>query len=242
MRSDLRKEIKTANLSRYGGGEIVATYLSEKYNRLRLQRVLEIIRAFCPLGTVEKHVLEVGAGSTTLSNLLQNAGYRVTVSDADVSSLHADQCGSLEILQLDVTQQWPTFPKPFDVIVAAELIEHLFDPVEFLQRCHSALAADGLLIITTPNLATLQDRLRFLLGRSPRQINPIHPYLRLHIRPFTRALLADCLRHTRFRVLQMSTNCIIWRTPRRSFMSERLGKIFPGFGGSIIAVARAQRD
>lgn len=242
MKSDPHEEIAAANSSRYRGGESVGAYLSEPYNQLRLQRVLETILRFCPPGSEEKHVLEVGAGSTNLSERLQNAGYRVTVSDADIESLCADRRGSMEILQLDVTQHWPAFPRAFDAIVAAELIEHLFDPITFLKRCHCALVPSGLLIITTPNLATLQDRLRFLVGRSPRQINPLHPFLGLHIRPFTRALLADCLRHSDFRVLQMSANCFVWRTPRRSLINVKLGQMFPALGGSIVVAASALHD
>ncbi|MFI7623240.1 hypothetical protein [Micromonospora echinofusca] len=36
-----------------------------------------------------------------------------------------------------------------------------------LWECHRVLAPNGLLALATPNLATVQDRLAFLVGRAP---------------------------------------------------------------------------
>ncbi len=44
-----------------------------------------------------------------------------------------------------------SFKSKFDVIFAGELIEHLSNPGNFLDRCHNHLKDDGYLILTTPN-------------------------------------------------------------------------------------------
>lgn len=49
--------------------------------------------------------------------------------------------------------------REFDVVVAAEVIEHLTDPAGFLESVERHLADDGLLVVTTPNLHSL-----FVLG------------------------------------------------------------------------------
>lgn len=56
---------------------------------------------------------------------------------------------------------------PFDVIVASEIIEHVENPSLFLRSCASALTPDGLLIITTPNVADIVSRLQWFFRGCP---------------------------------------------------------------------------
>ncbi len=63
-----------------------------------------------------------------------------------------------------------------DVIVNEAMIEHLKDPRQFLSTCSTLLNPGGYLLLTTPNIATLLKRIRFLLGRSPNW--PIEEFFR----------------------------------------------------------------
>jgi 2-polyprenyl-3-methyl-5-hydroxy-6-metoxy-1,4-benzoquinol methylase len=54
-----------------------------------------------------------------------------------------------------------------DIILSEAMIEHVKDPKAFLNTCKNLLKPGGYLLLTTPNLATLLKRLRFLLGLSP---------------------------------------------------------------------------
>jgi len=53
----------------------------------------------------------------------------------------------------------------FDVINAGDVIEHLVDPIAFIQSLRSKLSVDGLLIITTPNIESIWSRFTYLLYR-----------------------------------------------------------------------------
>jgi SAM-dependent methyltransferase len=55
----------------------------------------------------------------------------------------------------------------FDVVIAADVIEHLVDTDQFLRELYRILKSNGRLIVTTPNLAFWLSRLRLLLGRVP---------------------------------------------------------------------------
>jgi SAM-dependent methyltransferase len=55
----------------------------------------------------------------------------------------------------------------FDVIVAADIIEHLVDTDGFLRELSRILAPSGVVIITTPNLAYWGSRLRLFVGKPP---------------------------------------------------------------------------
>jgi SAM-dependent methyltransferase len=55
----------------------------------------------------------------------------------------------------------------FNVIVASEIIEHVENPSLLLRSCASALAPDGLLIVTTPNVADVASRLQWFFRGCP---------------------------------------------------------------------------
>ncbi len=59
----------------------------------------------------------------------------------------------------------PLGGRPFDVIVAGEIIEHLENPGLFLRACRPLLSAEGSLIITTINAYCWFRFIRYLFGR-----------------------------------------------------------------------------
>ena len=62
---------------------------------------------------------------------------------------------------------WRNMPK-YDIIIFAEVIEHLFVPAETaLQYVQSLLNDEGLIFLQTPNATSLEKRLRMLVGQPP---------------------------------------------------------------------------
>jgi SAM-dependent methyltransferase len=55
----------------------------------------------------------------------------------------------------------------FDAIVCSEVIEHLFAPDRVFEFARDTLAPDGVLVVTTPNLAAWFNRLALLFGYQP---------------------------------------------------------------------------
>jgi SAM-dependent methyltransferase len=58
-------------------------------------------------------------------------------------------------------------PGTFQTILFCEIIEHLVAPDRTLKTVVELLAPGGLLLITTPNLASLGNRVRLLRGKTP---------------------------------------------------------------------------
>jgi SAM-dependent methyltransferase len=55
----------------------------------------------------------------------------------------------------------------FDVIFCGEVVEHLFSPDALVRDLKGLLAADGILILSTPNLSYYMNRLLLVIGISP---------------------------------------------------------------------------
>jgi 2-polyprenyl-3-methyl-5-hydroxy-6-metoxy-1,4-benzoquinol methylase len=65
-------------------------------------------------------------------------------------------------------EKWPKVSDGYNIIVMAEVIEHLYTaPVQVLRCLRSLLAPGGFLIVTTPNAAALQQRLQCFSGEFP---------------------------------------------------------------------------
>lgn len=64
----------------------------------------------------------------------------------------------------DASEKLPFSSETFDIILMGELIEHMFDPDFLLKEANRILKSNGTLILTFPNLSSLANRLRILLG------------------------------------------------------------------------------
>lgn len=236
-----KDEARMANRERYESGEEVARYLQERYHALRLWEIRRSVEVKMPAsrGNVPS-ILELGAGSPMLALLLAEDGYAVTASDIEPAVLESLRCAQLAAVAIDASSSFGASVGKFDCVIAGEVIEHLYDPVFFLKQCRDALRPGGIVVLSTPNLATLQDRWRFMFGRAPRQVDPLHPYLWLHIRPFTVSLLKALGEHTGLSVVRVRSNLVVWRFRKRRASSRALARLAPSLGGSLIVTL--QRD
>jgi len=57
--------------------------------------------------------------------------------------------------------------RKFNCVLAGEIIEHIIDTDSFLDEINRILMDNEILIITTPNLANLENRIRLVIGRYP---------------------------------------------------------------------------
>lgn len=118
--------------------------------------------------------------------------------------------------RLDVERD--TFPYPdehFDVALCCELIEHLAaDPMHMLLELNRVLKWDGLVIVTTPNIASAISVQEVLGGHSPYiygHYNRVNPSDRHH-REFTPEDVRVALESAGFKVLRLFTKDV-WNRP-----------------------------
>ena len=91
-----------------------------------------------------------------------------------------------------------TWSEPFDVVVCADVLEHLADPEALLVRIHEWLAAGGTLLVSLPNIANISTRLALLAGHFRYTDRGILD--RSHLSFYTRASARDLLVHSGFQI------------------------------------------
>ncbi len=97
-----------------------------------------------------------------------------TVSGVDIDQEHVNlaQERGLEARCIDLNSETlPFADEAFDLVFAGEVIEHLVDTDGFLAEVARCTKPGGHVIITTPNLASFENRLRLVLGMYPKWLN-----------------------------------------------------------------------
>lgn len=115
-----------------------------------------------------KTILDIGCGSGAVGRVLKTQGSCV-VHGCDISSdalAEADQHLDMTFFY-DVAEQKlaDCTSDSYDVVIATELIEHLFQPHLLLSEIATVIKPDGVCIITTPNFLVWSNRVRMLFGQ-----------------------------------------------------------------------------
>ena len=138
-------------------------YLDEERGRRRTAaRLLDKIAsvdgpAVLPDGT-RKRLLDVGCGPGLLLDEARRRAYDVRGLELSEASLsHARETLRLPVEQTALSEF--SEPEGFDVIVLADVIEHLDDVPAGLDRCRELLAPGGTLCVVTPDPASRTARL-----------------------------------------------------------------------------------
>lgn len=120
-----------------------------------------------------KKVLDVGCRDGMLTNYYAANNDVLGVDiDSCALALAKERC-HIETLWLDVNQEWPFAKEAFDVIVACEVVEHLYFPGEFLENVVQSLLPGGIFIGSVPNAFRIRNRWKFLWGREY-ETDPTH--------------------------------------------------------------------
>jgi len=111
-------------------------------------------------------ILDLGCRDGALSEAYLDRNHVIGV-DVDRSALARAEERGLETAWADVDEPLPFPDESVDVVVAAEVLEHLRLPEQALAEAMRVLRPGGLLVGSVPNCFRLKSRLRFLLGRPP---------------------------------------------------------------------------
>ncbi len=213
------------------------SYIDKPTQQMRIRIAVDQLKAELGEGRGQQ-LLSIGCCTGDIEVLFKQMGLIVHgVDGAEVALKEAAKKGVIT-KKADVSRRLPYAAETFDFVFAGEIIEHIMHTRVFLSEIHRVLKKGGVVIITTPNLARIEDRIRFLFGRSPKHTTPIHDYLYLHIRPFTADSLRRALRFCGFDVLAVQSNYVYLGGLRAGRLSRMLAHLFPELGKTLIVKAR----
>lgn len=121
---------------------------------------------------------------------MKNRGWQV--SGIDLNEENVEICQShgfkVDLCDLSITSI-PHMDQSLDLIFAGEIIEHLVDTDKFIIDIFRCLRPGGQLVLTTPNLASLENRARILFGIYPEWVDFCTSEGCGHVRAYTKKVL-----------------------------------------------------
>jgi SAM-dependent methyltransferase len=109
-------------------------------------------------------ILDLGCSDGYLAERLRSFGHNVTGVDFVAHDGVKERVDRFLEADLEVGLP-PGLEGPFDLILAADVLEHVRSPERILEQAHLVLAPGGSVIVSIPNFAHWYPRLRVAFGR-----------------------------------------------------------------------------
>ncbi len=168
--------------------------------------------------------------------LIDRGGYTCYGMDSVSTELSEAQKRGVIVTHGSFLEEFPYEDNFFDIIFAGEVIEHTIDDNIFLRECSRIMKKGGTLILTTPNLVSLGNRLLMSLGFLPR-----FAYNEFHYRIYNLRLLKNKLKAAGFEAKKISSSHVLISTVFNKYIGmigESLGGLFPTLGEQFIIFAK----
>ncbi|MEX2627571.1 MAG: bifunctional glycosyltransferase/class I SAM-dependent methyltransferase, partial [Ilumatobacteraceae bacterium] len=162
--ADVAVDVTRYRLHKLGFGSGATAFADDHYE-LKLTETSSHGRLLARMASrAPARVLDLGCADGRFGALLRDQGH--TVVGVDVTELDgvAERLDHFVAGNLD--DGLPAgIGAGFDVVVAADVLEHTVRPAELLAALRDVLAPDGVMLVSLPNFAHWYPRVRVLLGR-----------------------------------------------------------------------------
>ena len=181
---------------------IARDYASGRPHRHHRELLPILLNSLHPLGAGAR-ILDAGCGNGVISAELLKCGFKV--KGIDVSGSGIDICrracpeGEFHVASICDPHVNKIIGDGFDAIVASEVVEHIYSPMEFMDNCRRLLKNEGLLVLSTPYHGYLKNLLLALTGRMESHFQVDHDGG--HIKFWSRRSLENMLHRHGFRVV-----------------------------------------
>ncbi len=181
-----------------------------------------------------KKVLELGSSTGYLSqSMTSQFGCNVTGVEVDQDAAESARAKGQEVFVLDLDQanlSETLAGRRFDVVLCADVLEHLRCPERIMAQLPGLLNEDGYVICSIPHVGHGDVKLSLLGGRMP--YRPMGLLDHTHVRFFTRALVEEMLEGAGMRVVSVERNR--WQTTKTE-VQGRLPSALSGLTDFIAA-------
>jgi ubiquinone biosynthesis O-methyltransferase len=183
----------------------------------RKKKILELV------GKVKnKKILDIGCGSGFLAKEIREMGAQKVVG-IDISNEAIKEAAKVldEAMVLDLqTEKLECQDNYFDIIIIAEILEHVLYPENILKEAKRLLKDGGHIVISTPNFLIFSNRVRMFFGKFEYTEDGFLD--RGHVHFFTLHSLRKLLKNLELKINQ-ENHTIHDRFP------EWFGNLFPSF-------------
>jgi 2-polyprenyl-3-methyl-5-hydroxy-6-metoxy-1,4-benzoquinol methylase len=188
-------------------------------------------------------VLDFGAGTGQLTKRLVASGRFRAVSGADLYPKPSDMPAGINWIVGDLNDRIPVADASFDLVIGAEVIEHLENPRAVCREIFRLLRPGGRVLLSTPNNESWRSVIALLVrGHFVAFGETAYP---AHITALTRADLRRALTESGFRDVVFSFTDVggIPGMPERTWGSV-LGPLARGlrFSDNVLVVARKSSE
>jgi SAM-dependent methyltransferase len=111
------------------------------------------------VGDRPPRVLDLGAGTGSMSQLLAAAGYEVEACDLEPGLF---RFAGARCRRADLAEPLPYDDAAFNGVVAVEVVEHIDGHERLFREIFRILKPGGVFLFTTPNVMSIKSRLSFL--------------------------------------------------------------------------------
>jgi SAM-dependent methyltransferase len=226
--------------------------MDEMFFRIWTNHYYRIVRLL-PKNKRPAAILEIGVGYGVLGVLLKrHCQCSVTVTEhpsrgylRSSDFIQLMNAEDIRIVEHDLNQPMPFGDETFDMVFYCDVMEHL--PPDLVVKNFSEIKRimkkGGSLILSTPNLARLPNRLRFFFGRG---INPPPVPAKVgetydHIREYTQDEVEKFLRND-FRIAKCDYGLIPFFNREGNILNSLLFRLSRGFGDEIYVLAEVMKD
>ena len=143
-------------------------------------------------------LLDVGCAEGELSVSFLNAGWAVDAVEPDERDANVALQRGINVFVGSLADAAGSFADEYDCIVAADVLEHMADPLHAVGSLRDMLSRDGRLVVSLPNIAHLAIRAQLASGRFDYQDRG--PLDRTHLRFFTRRTAIELLTSAGLRI------------------------------------------
>ena len=194
-------------------------------------KIVEELAHFSP----NTRVLDVGTASGTIGRMCAGRGFLINGIEpnwdyAEIARpyYHKLLCSTLENAPDD-------FLQGYDVVVCADVLEHLAEPCKNLLRLVGLQAERSAFIISVPNVANIYIRLSLLFGRFTYGERGILD--RTHLRFYTRSTLLQMLDFVNLEVVLLHATPIPLNLVNPIFQQHSLGRLLHRFLAYLTNIA-----
>ena len=234
-----KRETTATEITEYNKQLFASHHLNLKESRLK--KVYKMILKEKP-----GNLLDIGCGAGNFSSSFIDLGWKPYGIDLDALMIDQAKAKGVEAYIYDISKGIPFEDNFFECIFAGEIIEHLIDTDFFIKEIFRTLKRNGCAILTTPNLASFENRIRILFGIYPIWVN-YNLESPGHVRAYTPEALKKQLRKRGFIIEKHKGNWVPF-IPQRFIDDVKhpllavTGDLLPSLSMDIIIKARKIDD